>query len=375
MTADVLISGGSGFIGCRLAERLARDRPGSSVVALDNLTRRGSELNLRRLAEAGVAFVHGDIRCPEDLADARLEAQTIIDCSAEPSVLASYRSPQRVIQNNLVGTSNLLECARAWQSAFVFISTSRVFPIAALSRLTLEETESRFALASEQSVSGVSRHGVAESFPLAGHRSLYGATKLAGELLVEEYGEAFGLPWVVNRCGVVAGPGQMARSDQGVFSLWAAAHVLERDLKYIGFAVAGCRSATSYTSTISPSSSPCRSVGWTTSPDGCSMSAAGHPGRCPCGKRRPCARSVKGGTKLDQMAEENQTTWPLGRVSENGCAKGGVRMVERQRRGGRACCVRDDSCRRSAPGCGRDESADRAARQSAVRSRRSRSIR
>ena len=85
--------------------------------------------------------------------------------------------------------------------------------------------------------------------------------------------------------------------------------------------------------------------------------------------------SVKGGTKLDQMAEENQTTWPLGRVSENGCAKGGVRMVERQRRGGRACCVRDDSCRRSAPGCGRDESADRAARQSAVRSRRSRSIR
>ena len=87
------------------------------------------------------------------------------------------------------------------------------------------------------------------------------------------------------------------------------------------------------------------------------------------------AARVKGGTKLDQMAEENQTTWPLGRVSENGCAKGCVRMVERQRRGGRACCVRDDSCRRSAPGCGRDESADRAARQSAVRSRRSRSIR
>ena len=92
-------------------------------------------------------------------------------------------------------------------------------------------------------------------------------------------------------------------------------------------------------------------------------------------RRGSCCTTVKGGTKLDQMAEENQTTWPLGRVSENGCAKGGVRMVERQRRGGRACCVRDDSCRRSAPGCGRDESADRAARQSAVRSRRSRSIR
>ena len=56
-------------------------------------------------------------------------------------------------------------------------------------------------------------------------------------------------------------------------------------------------------------------------------------------------------------------------------AKGGVRTPERQRRGGRACCVRGDSCRRSAPECGRDGSTGRAARRSAGQSRRSRSIR
>ena len=113
--------------------------------------------------------------------------------------------------------------------------------------------------------------------------------------------------------------------------------------------------------------------------------------------------SVKGGTKLDQVAEENQTTWPLGRVSESGWAAGlerslgtpvggprrsgspvaqpaaqeggGVRTRERQRRGGLSCCVGADSCRRSVPGCGRDGSAGRAARRSAVQSQRSRSIR
>ena len=235
MTARIVVSGGAGFIGSRVAELLARRHPAGAVLALDNLTRRGSEMNLARLATAGVQFVHGDIRCPEDLDDARLQAETIIDCAAEPSVLAGYEMPRRVVQNNLIGTANLLEQARRWEARFVFLSTSRVFPIGALSRLPLEEAATRFELADDQTVGGVSRNGVAESFTLTGHRSLYGATKLAGELLVEEYRHAFGVPAVINRCGVVSGPGQMARSDQGVFALWAAAHVLKRDLTYIGF--------------------------------------------------------------------------------------------------------------------------------------------
>jgi CDP-paratose 2-epimerase len=68
-----------------------------------------------------------------------------------------------------------------------------------------------------------------------GQRSLYGATKLAAELLIEEYRAALGVPAVVNRCGVIAGPWQMGKVDQGVFAHWMLAHHFERPLTYIGF--------------------------------------------------------------------------------------------------------------------------------------------
>ncbi len=235
MSEQILVAGGAGFIGSRLAIALAKRRPDTAIVAIDNLTRRGSELNLGHLAAANVKFVHGDIRCPEDLEGASLESHVVIDCSAEPSVLAGYEAPNRIVQHNLVGTAILLEQARKWNARFVFLSTSRVYPIAALCSLKLTETEVRYELEDAQPMDGVSGEGIAESMSLVGHRSLYGATKLAGELLVEEYHHAFGIPTVINRCGVVAGPGQMARADQGVFSLWAAAHVFNRPLKYIGF--------------------------------------------------------------------------------------------------------------------------------------------
>ncbi len=237
---QVLVAGGAGFIGSRLAIALANTLGENQVVVLDNLTRRGSELNLNSLTASGVHFVHGDIRCLEDLGDAKLQAETIIDCSAEPSVLAGYSASQRMVQNNLVGTINLLEKAKEWRSRFVFLSTSRVYPIEPLCRLPIHEHDDRLAFDEKATgLIGVSSEGLSENFPLQGYRSLYGATKLAGELMVEEYRQAFGLKTVINRFGVITGPGQMARSDQGVFALWMAAHVLKRPLKYIGFGGSG----------------------------------------------------------------------------------------------------------------------------------------
>ena len=83
----ILVTGGAGFIGSNLAVGLAARRPGWELVALDNLRRRGSELNLPRLREAGVRFLHGDIRSLDDVLAAG-EFDAIIECSAEPSVLA-----------------------------------------------------------------------------------------------------------------------------------------------------------------------------------------------------------------------------------------------------------------------------------------------
>jgi len=81
--------------------------------------------------------------------------------------------------------------------------------------------------------------GISEAFPLAGSRSLYGATKLASELLIEEYRSMYGLRAVVNRCGVLAGPWQMGKVDQGFVVLWMARHLYGGSLAYMGFGGTG----------------------------------------------------------------------------------------------------------------------------------------
>jgi CDP-paratose 2-epimerase len=238
MDLSVLITGGAGFVGSNLAIELKERHPEMRVSALDNLKRRGSELNLPRLREAGVEFVHGDIRNKEDLPN--FELDLILECSAEPSVLAGYDgSPDYLLNTNLGGTLNCLEHARQQGAGFVFLSTSRVYPMHALNDLRYEEDESRFVLVDEQPYQGASARGIAEDFPLGGARSLYGATKLASEMFVEEYRVAYGIKTVVNRCGVITGPWQMGKVDQGVFALWMAQHYFGGELSYFGYGGTG----------------------------------------------------------------------------------------------------------------------------------------
>ncbi len=90
-----------------------------------------------------------------------------------------------------------------------------------------------------QTLPGISELGISEDFPLKGHRSLYGATKLASELLIEEYRAAYNVPAIINRCGLVTGAWQMGKVDQGVYGLWVAAHYFQRSLNYIGFGGSG----------------------------------------------------------------------------------------------------------------------------------------
>lgn len=236
----VLITGGAGFIGSNLAVGLADRHPGWEIVAADNLFRRGSELNLPRLQEAGVAFEHADVRQPTDLV--RLgEFDAIVEGAAEPSVGAEGQSGGRslVLDTNLLGMRNCLELAARSGSQIVLLSTSRVYPLRGLEALRYEEGETRFELADDQSLPGASGAGIAEDFPLEGARTLYGTSKLAGELLAGEYSHSHGLAVTVNRCGVIAGPWQLARSDQGVFAHWMLSFQRGRKLDYIGFGGSG----------------------------------------------------------------------------------------------------------------------------------------
>lgn len=239
MSKKILITGGAGFVGSCLGLGLKKNHPDWEITALDNLKRRGSELNLLRLQEAKINFIHGDIRNKEDLDSGIFKPDLILECSAEASVLAGYNSPGYVLQTNLVGTINCLELARETQADFIFLSTSRVYPICYLSELKYQEKETRFELLNEQKFTGVSSEGIAENFPLDKPRSLYGTTKLASELIIAEYGEAYGIKTLINRCGVLTGPWQMGKVDQGVFALWVARHYFEKPLKYIGYGGSG----------------------------------------------------------------------------------------------------------------------------------------
>jgi CDP-paratose 2-epimerase len=237
--ATVLITGGAGFVGANLAVALADRHPDWDVVAYDNLHRPGSRLNLPRLETAGVRFVEGDVRDRPALA-AIEPIDALVECSAEPSALVGMSGDTSYpFDTNLVGAYNCLELARRDGAQFVFLSTSRVYPYTTLSEVALETAPTRFELAAEQPIAGISTAGVSEDFPLDGPRTLYGATKLAAELLITEYAANFEIATVIDRCGVIAGPWQMGKVDQGVFTYWLLAHHFARPLSYIGYGGGG----------------------------------------------------------------------------------------------------------------------------------------
>lgn len=231
----IIITGGAGFVGSNLAILFKHANSSNKIITLDNLYRRGSELTLKRLRDHEVNFVHGDIRIIEDIERAG-DFDLLIECSAEPSVLAGYSdSPVYLNQTNLLGTINCLEMCRRRQSDIVFLSTSRVYPMTLINKLNYNEGQTRLKLVDKQHFHGVSKHGFSEDFPLKGVRSLYGATKLCSELMLQEYIVAYGIKGIINRCGVLTGPWQMGKVDQGFFVLWMARHLWQGELAYIGY--------------------------------------------------------------------------------------------------------------------------------------------
>ncbi|MEI8012935.1 MAG: NAD-dependent epimerase/dehydratase family protein [Candidatus Omnitrophota bacterium] len=229
----ILITGGCGFIGSSLAFDFVRR--GYDVTVLDNLRRRGSELILPRLLAQGIVFHHGDIRHPEDFKMLKDGVVCLIVCAGEPSVLSgvSGDEAQYSLGVNLNGTLNSFEWARQQRVPVIFLSSSRIYPYDRLNACRYRETETRFEFI--DGCEGVSPGGVRKEMPLDGVRSLYGAGKLSAELILREYAAQYNLPAIINRCGVVAGPWQMARPDQGIFTFWMARHYFKMPLQYIGF--------------------------------------------------------------------------------------------------------------------------------------------
>ena len=209
----------------------------------DNLNRRGSELNLPRLREAGVEFVHGDVREPRRPARRSAAIDAIVECSAEPSVLAGRRRRRRLPRAARTSSAryNCLELAPPRRrAARVPLDEPRLSRRGARARSPTRRRETRFELDAEQPLPGVSARGIAEDFPLDGRAHALRRDEARGRAADRRVRRRFGLRAVVDRCGVIAGPWQMGKVDQGVFTHWMLAPPASAaPLRYIGYGGAG----------------------------------------------------------------------------------------------------------------------------------------
>lgn len=242
MTMKLLITGVCGFVGSELTKTWIAQDPGITIYGLDNLRRPGSEANRAGLRKLGVKVFHCDVRIASDM-DTLPSVDWVIDAVAIPSVQAGIgqrETSRQLIEHNLIGTINLLEYCKKNSCGFILLSTSRVYSIKELSSLPLESNGKAFRLADDkQFPRGVSSLGISEGFSTQPPLSLYGSTKLASEILAQEYAAAFGFPVWINRCGVLAGAGQFGRPDQGIVSYWIHSWHKHRPLSYIGYGAKG----------------------------------------------------------------------------------------------------------------------------------------
>ncbi|HEY4087998.1 MAG TPA: NAD-dependent epimerase/dehydratase family protein [Bryobacteraceae bacterium] len=213
-----LITGGAGFIGSNLANRLLSD--GRRVLVYDNLSRSGSELNAAWLRETWgdrVRIEVADIRDRNTLRSAVREADQVFHFAAQVAVTTSLIDPRLDFEINVGGAVNLLEEVRHCDNPppVLFTSTNKVY--GGLHDLPLEKSSGRY-----QPLDAALRTGVSEERPLDFH-SPYGCSKGAADQYVRDYARTFGLPTVVFRMSCIYGLHQMGNEDQG----WVAHFLIQ----------------------------------------------------------------------------------------------------------------------------------------------------
>ncbi len=216
----VLITGGAGFIGSNLADRLLRE--GHTVQVFDNLSRSGAERNLRRLQE-----IHGDDRLTITIDDTRdraavrravWQAEQVFHFAAQVAVTTSLTDPMEDFEVNARGTMNLLDALRRLDNppSVVFTSTNKVY--GALEDVKLREDRTRY----EPIDKHLRTHGLSEARPVEFH-SPYGCSKGAADQYVLDFARRCCVPGVVFRMSCIYGPGQFGTEDQG----WVAHFMIQ----------------------------------------------------------------------------------------------------------------------------------------------------
>jgi CDP-paratose 2-epimerase len=204
----VLITGGAGFIGCNLADRLAAE--GENVLVYDSLARPGVEANLawlRKRHPHRFSAAIADTRDQAALDEAVLDSAAVFHFAAQVAVTTSMTNPRDDFDVNLRGTFNLLEAARRKQLPCIFASTNKVYgKLAGLELACEDDAYTPRDIAR--------RYGVDEAQPLD-FRTPYGCSKGAADQYVLDYGRNFGMPTAVMRMSCIYGPRQLGTEDQG----------------------------------------------------------------------------------------------------------------------------------------------------------------
>ena len=219
----ILITGGCGFVGSNLCIFLNKKK--YKVSSLDNLSRKGSRYNLNLLKKLNIKNHNINIENYHQISKLP-KFDIIIDCCAEAAVEVSKNNFDKVINTNLIGTINILKKVKNDKSKIIFLSSSRVFPIKKINEIFKKKVLNNSLVIKEM---------FSENSETNGPKTIYGVTKLASEMFIEEFSYAFNIKYIINRCGVISGPLQFGKQDQGFVSLWIWRHLMKKKLSYIGY--------------------------------------------------------------------------------------------------------------------------------------------
>ena len=219
----ILITGGCGFVGTNIAIFLSNKK--YKISTLDNLSRKGSRYNLNLLKKYNIKNYNLNVVNYNKLKKLP-KYNLIIDCCAEAAVEVSKKKIDSVVNTNLIGTINILKKAKKDNSKIIFLSSSRVYPIEKMNKIVNKKIIKKNIKINKM---------MNENDSIIGPKSIYGLTKLSSEMFIEEFAYAFGIKYLINRCGVISGPLQFGKQDQGFVSLWIWKHISKKNLTYIGY--------------------------------------------------------------------------------------------------------------------------------------------
>ena len=212
----ILITGGCGFVGSNLAIYFKDNHIGTQINSLDNLSRKGTLLNFNRLKKKKIKNFKIDISNNKAVQNLP-RYDLIVDCCADASVETSKKNVDIVFNTNLLGTFNILKKCKKDKSNIIILSSSRVYSIRKLRKLKKNKSL------------------IDEKFDTSGPKSIYGFCKYSSEHLIKEFSFMYKIKYIINRFGVISGPWQFGKQDQGFVSRWVWKHMNKKFFYYIGF--------------------------------------------------------------------------------------------------------------------------------------------